>query len=837
MARRPRRPHLLATVGGRALIAVMLIAALVVVGYAAAYLAAPRDQTDALPLPPDPSPVLRLPPSTSFARYVHPLVGTARYGHTFPGATVPFGMVQWSPDTQSVATRQRPVSGYFYQDQALRGFSLTHLSGAGCPTFQDVAVLPAVGTPPPPQPRGGAGAHWGWARFAHAAEDASPGYYHVRLRSGIDVTLTATSRTGLAHLAYPRTAAATLLIDGANSVNGTRAASLRLVAPDEVRGWVTSGDFCTHNRFSYTLYLDARFNRPVRRVAAWDGRALRAGVPAVAGPQAALVLGFDTRRDPVVLVRVVLSYVDAAGARRNLQAENPSGEFKRVRRAAVQAWDRLLGRIAVSGGTRTQTEVFYTALYHALLAPTVFGDVDGRYRGLDGRVRRARGYTPYTAVSGWDIYRGEAQLLALVAPRETGDMVRSLLVGARELGRLPKWLITDHALDEMVGDAADPIIADAYAFGARGFDASAALRAMVAGATKAGGAANGYVERPGLDAYLRLGYVPEQGHGLAGAVSVTLEYALDDFAIAALAQARGQTTLADLFLRRARTWRRLYNPATGYMQPRWPNGTWRPGFDPASPWLYTEGNGAQYTWFVPQDLGDLIAAMGGNTVVQRRLDRFFGVLNAGPSAPYAWMGNEPSLLVPWVYTWAGAPWRTQAVVRRAMAWLYDTGPGGLSGNDDLGTLSAWYVWAALGLYPAVPGTDLLVLHGPLFPHARVSVPGGRRFTIEGQGAGIDRPYVQAVTLDGRARRQTWLAVGAFHAGATLRVVMGSAPNPAWGTARGDAPPSFATPRPSVRYAGRTHHARLLGGWAAPCPAPCAPRLRDGAVDGGSRSSW
>jgi len=720
------------------------------------------------------------------ARDVWPFVGTARYGYTFPGATVPFGMVQWSPDTQ-----HRAPGGYTYADTMLRGFSLTHLSGAGCPTYQDLPFLPAVGALTPPIH--GMGGHWAWASFSHSHEEASPGYYRVFLRSGVDVRLTATTRTGMARFTYPRTAAATLLLDGGGSVNGVRDASLQAVGLTEIRGWITSGNFCGHNRFSYTVYVDVRFNRPIRRIAAWNGQSLRADARAAAGPHAALVLGFDTRRDPVVMAKVGISYVDLAGARRNLHAENRTWDFEGVRRAATRQWNSMLGRLSVSGGTTPQRSVFYTALYHALIEPTVFSDVDGMYRGRDNHMYRALGYTPYTNLSGWDSYRGKTQLLALLAPRVARDMTLSLLAAARQGKGLPKWLLGNRSLNEMVGDSADINIADAYAFGARGFAATSALDAMTAGATGTGIAPDGYVERPGLRDYLALGYVPDDRHGLPGAVSVTLEYVLDDFAVAQLAQALGDTTTAATFLRRAQNWRNLYNPATGYIQPRWPDGTWRPTFVPSSPWLYTEGNAAQYTWFVPHDLRDLIAAMGGDAVVQQRLDAFFTHLNAGPAAPYAWMGNEPSILVPWVYTWAGAPWKTQAVVRRIMTQLYDPGPGGLDGNDDLGTMSAWYVWAALGLYPAVPGTGILVLHGPLFPWVHVSVPHVRSFTIEGQGAGATRPYVQSVTLNGRAWTRAWLPLNALRPGTTLRFTLGPTPQPAWGAAAADAPPSFGAP--------------------------------------------
>jgi len=728
------------------------------------------------------------------ARYVRPLVGAAGHGSTFPGATVPFGMVQWSPDTLGPSP-----NGYDYTATRLRGFSLTHLSGSGCPTHQDLPFLPSVGPSP-----AALAAHADGVGFSHADEEASPGYYRARLASGIDVRLTATARTGMARFTYPRTADARLLIDGGGSANGAHAASLRVVGPDEVRGWVTSGDFCAHNHFPYTIYVDLRFNRPIRRVDAWDGRTIRSGVHGADGPHAALVLGFDARRDPVVLAKVGLSYVDAAGASRNLSAEDPGWDVDGVRRAAADVWNGMLGRIRVAGGTMSETEVFYTALYHALLAPTIFGDVDGRYLGLDGRVRQAQGYTPYTEVSGWDIYRGEVQLLGLIAPDVASGLVRSLLAAGREGGLLPRWLLVNRSLNEMIGDPADPIIADAYAFGARDFDAGDALRQMVKGATQPGVGLDGYIERPGLADYLSLGYVPA-GEGWVGPrapASITLEYALDDFTVAQLAGALRETSTATAFLRRSQNWRALYNPATGYVEQRRPDGTWPSAFDPTNRWLFVEGNAAQYSWFVPHDPRGLIDAMGGAATARRRLDTFFASLNAGPSTVHAWMGNEPSFLVPWIYLWAGAPWRTQAVVRRIVTALFDSSPSGLPGNDDLGALSAWYVWAALGLYPAVPGTDVLALHGPLFPLARVSVPGGRLFTIEGPGAGADRPYVQSVTLDGRPYERAWLAANDLKLGTTLRVTLAATPNRGWGTAPSAAPPSFE-PAATYRASGAT----------------------------------
>lgn len=746
--------------------------------------------------------------------YVDPFIGTddgqpnfgvgGASGNTFPGATTPFGMVQWSPDTSP--PQRDHAGGYVYRDTDIRGFSLTHLSGTGCPLYEDVPFMPIVGrVTASPSARGPAQGFPYIAPFSHRDETASPGYYRVRLGSGISVALSATRRTGAGLFTFPASRAATLLINNGGSATGNTAARIAIAGPDEVAGAVTSGHFCGTPAL-YTLYFVARFDRPFRGYGAWSGATVTPGVKHSRGIRSGLYVSFDTTRDRTVQVRVGLSFVSVRNARSNLEREVAGWDFASVRAAARADWERMLGRIDIAGGTVAERRVFYTALYHVLLFPSTFSDANGQYRGFDNRVHvatytNAQGatvpYVQYANYSGWDVYRSEAPLLALLAPRELGDMAQSLLEDARQSGQLPKWSIANRQTNVMAGDPADAIIADAYAFGARGFDTAAALRAMLKGATqRIPRTYKGYAERPGLEEYLAHGYVSAERERLRGTsayvwgpAATTLEYATDDFAIAQFAGALGDRAVRDAYLRRSRNWRSVFDPARGYVVPRLANGRFVAHYDPASRDGFVEGDGAQYTWMVPFDMRGLFAAMGGPSVAARRLDTFFTRLNAGPVAPYAFMGNEPSADAPWAYDFLGQPWRTQDVARRIILSLYDASPGGEPGNDDLGQTSAWYVFAAIGLYPAIPGLGGFAVGSPLFRRVTLHLSGGD-LTIVAPKASDGAPYVRSLTLNGRPYRRTWLPIGLIAKGAILRFDLSERPQTGWGTARVDAPPSF-----------------------------------------------
>jgi predicted alpha-1,2-mannosidase len=726
---------------------------------------------------------------------VDPFIGTADEGRTFPGATVPFGMVQFSPDT-----RVEP-GGYEYHDSAVQGFSLTHLSGAGCVAYQDFPILP-TDAPVTASPAAE------WARYAshfsHANESAAPGYYSVRLDpSQTQVELTATPRTGMARFRFRQTPTANILLNVSGSGLDAADAAVELIGNTQLSGRVSAGGFCG-NQHAYTLYFAAQFDRPFQASGTWTNAGTEPGSTAATGPSSGAYVAFDARQNPVVQVKVGLSFVSAANAQLNLQRESPSWDFDAVRAAAAAAWEEQLGGIQVEGGSPAQRKTFYTALYHAFLHPNVFSDVNGEYQGFDDQVHLADGYQHYANFSGWDIYRTQVPLLAWLAPRQTSDMLRSLIVDAQQGGALPRWPIANDETGTMAGDPSAVILANGYAFGAD-LDLDAAWQAVQWSADTAGARSRAYEVRPGLGDYVSRGYVALGSGGVRGAAATTLEYANADFAIARLAEARGDETARARFMWRAQGWEHLFDPDSGFIHPRVLDGTFLRGFDPdaGTPFPggeqlgFVEGDTWQYTWMVPFNLEALILGLGGPGEATRRLDTFFDELNAGPIQPHAWMGNEPSFGAPWVYAFAGAPSHTQAVVNRIRSELFAPTPGGLPGNDDLGATSAWYVWSSLGLYPLIPGVGGFVLGSPLFPAATVYGGHGENVRIAAQGG--PGPYVRSLRLNGSDYSRTWVPLEALEGASSLQFTL-SPRAEAWGSGADDAPPSFTEgERPAIGF--------------------------------------
>ncbi|WP_165845325.1 GH92 family glycosyl hydrolase [Streptacidiphilus pinicola] len=753
------------------------------------------------------------------AALVDPMVGTGSGGtvvgqvDTFPGADLPFGMVQWSPDTPS-----RPDGGgYNVADSQITGFSLTHLSGPGCAIAGDFPILPLTGALPG-NPDSAA------ETYDRASQTAHPGSYTVTA-GGVHTQLAVTARTGVARFTYPASRQARLLVKVADSANGSSAADFQAIGDREITGSVTSGHFCGQPN-SYTVHFAARFDRPFTASGTWGGAsaaqvATRAGATSVretgrqiprsrtysttgsaagaasqgAGVVAGGWLTFDTTKDTHVGMQVAVSYVSVQGALNNLNAEARSYDVGRVALAAKAAWNRQLRTISVAGGSRTAQATFYTALYHASLEPSLFSDADGRYPGFDEKVHQVRpGHAQYANYSGWDIYRSQTPLLATIDPPVAADMATSLLNDAAQGGALPKWPSANGYTGVMNGDSADPILADTYAFGARGFDAATALTDMVNGADGNTGAPGQgwYVERPNGAAYIKDGYVPNIGSDSISPVpngaSETLEYALDDFSISRLAQSLGHGSDAAVFTRRSQNWANVLDTANGYVEPRdaagaFPSGppVTVSGFGQSG---FQEGNAAQYTWMVPQNLAGLVQGLGGKQAAAKRLDSYFTQLNAGPNAPYQWQGNEIALDTPWVYDSIGEAWKTQSVVHRVLTQLYGLNPGGEPGNDDLGAMSSWYVWAALGVYPQTPGVPMMVLGAPQFPSATVHGAYGD-LTIDARGAGD--PYVRSLRVNGQATGHSWIDLTKAH---RLDYTLSSTPNTGWGAAAADVPPSF-----------------------------------------------
>ncbi|HEX6122855.1 MAG TPA: GH92 family glycosyl hydrolase [Ktedonobacterales bacterium] len=760
-------------------------------------------------LPPLPTPTADPFAPVALTQYVNPFIGSewaspsfgygGSGGQTFPGATLPFGMAQWSPDTGPTPSWALDPGGYTYSDPRIERFSLTHINGAGCNVSGDLPFMPtttAVDSPPP----------WSGERysatFTHGHEHAEPGYYSVLLDTGIHVELTATLRSGLARLRYPAGQRQILLIETGTDLQQVYDAHAELVGTDQVVGWVTGGHFCNVLPSTYTLYFAARFSRPVKASGAWQG-GVTPGARQASGPQSGLYLEFPAAPGNEVLVKVGLSYVSVANARANLVAENPGWDFDATRAAAHTTWNTLLNRVQVSGGSTTERRIFYTALYHALLQPNTFSDANGQYRGFDGRVHTANGFTQYANFSGWDIYRTQIPLVALLAPRQADDMMRSLVADAEQGGGLPRWSLANVETGLMVGDPAAAILAEGLAFGDGGFDTGAALRALVRGATQPGIGLPGSEERPGLDAYLRLGYVPL---GAASApTAASLEYYTADYAIACFAARTGDAATARRFAARAAWWSRLFDPATGTIQPRTYDGAFVG--DGTTTDGFIEGTASQYTWMVPFDLGGLVARMGGRAQAERRLDAYFTNLKAGPREPQAWMGNEVSFGAPWVYDYVGAPWKTQATVRRIMRELFKDAPDGLPGNDDLGTMSSWYVWAALGLYPLIPGRAGFVLGSPLFPQVTLTL-GTRHVRLVAHGAGEKAPYIQRMLLDGVPSSRQWLPLETLAKASEVTYTMASSPNRAWAARRAMRRPRSRRRIGSTRR--RSRRPRLAG---------------------------
>ena len=748
---------------------------------------------------------------------VNPFIGTgsgdAVVGpvNMFPGAAAPFGMLTWSPDTNS-----RPASGgYSYTDSSTIGLSVTHVSGAGCGIAGDLPILPTVGDI-------GGNPTATTEPFSHADESASPGSYSTTLGTGtsaVGVDVAATTRTGLGSFTYPATTSANVLFKVGDSQGFVSAANVSIVGDDEVTGSIDEGKFCDMPNMS-TVYFAAKFDRPFTAHGTWNGTTVTAGSSSATGQNSGAYVGFDTTSDAKVGMQVSISYVGVANAEGNLRAElHDTWNVASVAAQTRAQWRKLLSEIRIGGGTHDQQVEFYSALYHAMLDPSTYSDANGQYLGMDGKVHRTRpGQAQYTTFSGWDIYRDEVPLLATVAPSQTSAMMQSLVNDAEQGGWLPKWPVAGGYTGMMGGDSSDAILAEAYAFGARDFDTGAALAAMLKGADQVQSTSTPsdlgegyYQERPGLDAYLKNGYAAndetESGSAVPDGASLTLEYATDDFAISQFAQDLGQHGTSAAFLRRSQNWENIYNTDSGYLQPRDDAGVF-PAGDPTTDGLssfgqsgFQEGNAAQYAFSVPQDLHGLITAMGGDTAVVSRLDSFFQQDQAGPNAPYYWAGNETDLLTPWVYDYAGAPYKTTAEVHHLLDDVYADTPAGEPGNDDLGAMSSWYVWGALGMYPETPGAPVLALSAPIFPTVRLDLP-GHSTVVTAPGAS-DQGYINSLSVNGSAWNQDWIPasdlVGAGHAdsgghagAAPTRIDarISSTPNTHWAAASADAPPSY-----------------------------------------------
>ena len=740
------------------------------------------------------SPV-KTPPASDPAEAVDPFIGTSGEGHTFPGAVAPFGMVQLSPDTHVGPARQTYnwAAGYRHEDQSILGFSHTHFSGAGHSDLGDFLVAPVSGDTVALEP--GTAEKPGY-RSRKANEVAAAGYYAVTLTDpGVRAEMTAGARIGVHRYTFPTGKAAHLVLDLRSIIYdypGKILWSSVRIRPDgtitgmrEVRGWAAPRRVFFAMRFSAPLtghqfvttekdVLYKGFKGPGRGPETLDSLAGRAIV-------AQLDFGALTRP---LEVKVALSGVDEDGAIANLASE--PGDFDAIRAKTHTAWNEALGAVKIDAPKAMRTNV-YTALYHSLMAPSVWSDADGRWRGPDDQVHEGAGFTMHSTFSLWDTFRAEHPLLTLIQPEaKNADFVNSLVAGQKTspFGILPVWQFGGKETWTMIGYHAVPVIADACLKGIRGIDCAGALKTMVASAD--------YAPYGGLGDYMKLGYVPIDRE--PEAASKTVEYAYDDWTIARLARQLGDTATAQRFEQRARNWRNSFDAKTGFLRARKADGTFRTPFDPTAINYgsdYTEGNAWQYSWFMPHDQGGLFRLLGGDAKAVAKLDAMFDHDNskldyshaediAGLIGQYI-HGNEPSHHVAYLYSYAGQPWRTHERLKQIVDSQYKPTPDGLAGNDDLGQMSAWLVFTALGFYPVAPGSNEYVIGRPFVDRAEMTLPSGQRFTVAADGLSDANRYVGKVTLNGRPLERGYITDAEIRAGGDLRFTMQATPDKTWAT--------------------------------------------------------
>lgn len=717
---------------------------------------------------------------------VDPFVGTGGMGFgvgsAFPGPSAPFGMVRPGPDSSSDfgAPGFYHCSGYWYEDTHLDGFSQVRLHGIGVADLGAVLLMPTSGMD------GAKTDEEGWrSPYSHETEEARPGYYAVTLDdTGIRVELSATVRAGIHRYTFPAGLDPVVIVDPSHALgeNSCPSARVDLGAEDGVvEGWTLHQGGLAGRGDGVVVYYSLRFDPPPASSGTWTEGVLAEGsASAEGGDDVGAWLRFDLPEGGEVAVEVGISFRGVEAARGNREAEVAGQSLDEVAAATLAAWEEALRVVEVEGGTHEEQGIFYSALYHSMLMPDVLTDADGSYRGFDGEDHAAEGFVYHSNMSLWDTYRTQHPLLALLAPGRQRDAVISLVKMYEQGGALPRWPAGTADSGSMVGESATIVIAESYLKGIVDFDVETAWEGMVAGADGTLPPEVGYGGRPGLEGYVERGWCAADEVG--GATSVTMEYANDDHALSLLAEALGRDEDAARYRERSQGWRGLFDPETGFLEGRYADGTWaRRGSDAAWEDWYTEANAWQTVWSVPFDPPGLIEAMGGEDAFVARLSEFFDLsaqqADTALFDPYYWHGNEPDIHAPWLFVEAGRPDLAQRWVRWVMDGKYRLAPDGLDGNDDGGTLSAWYVFAALGLYP-VAGTDRYWVGAPRFPRATLHLAGGD-LVIDAPGAGAEAPYVAAATLDGEPLAGPWLTHDRIAAGGVLAFDLSGAPTD-WG---------------------------------------------------------
>lgn len=701
--------------------------------------------------------------SENYAEIVDPMIGTDFTGNTYPGAQAPFGMVQLSPDNGLPGWDR--IAGYFYPDSTIAGFSHTHLSGTGAGDLYDISFMPV--TMPMKEAQAPLGIH---SKFTHDKETARAGYYKVHLDDyNIDVELTATPRAGIQRYTFPEGDAGILLnLDKATNWDRTLDSRVEVIDSVTIAGYRFSDGWARNQK----VYFATRFSRPINAMT-FDRRKIEAENGDSIGEGVVASLYFPTKKGDQVTVSTALSPTSAEEAIANLKAEVPTDDFDHYLAQTTQAWNDRLGRVRVTTNNADRKKVFYTALYHAMLAPTIYNNVDGSYLGPDGKIHQADGWTNYSTFSLWDTYRASHPLFTLLDPTVAGDMARSLVEFADQNGRLPVWNMWASETDMMIGYHSAPVIVDAIFKNLGEIDSRKALDLMVQTARM-----RDYRQ---LGDYIDKGYVPVK-EGDNWSMSKTMEYAFDDWCIALLAEKLGDEPLRKEFADRAGYYANTFNPATGFFQPRKADGTFVTPFVPEE---YTEdiceSNAWQYLFAVQHDLDGLTELLGGRQGLENKLDSMFTYVNPDIELPifstgmigqYA-HGNEPGQHVAYLYNLTDNPWKGTDYLRQIMETLYTSDPAGICGNDDTGQMSAWYVFSALGFYPVNPVDGRYAIGAPMFERAELDLPNGKTLTITAEGLSDENRYIESVSLNGKQLTAPWLTHGELLEGGTLEFRMTS----------------------------------------------------------------
>jgi len=702
--------------------------------------------------------------TVNYAEKVNTLIGTKgkgkspqemylEAGFTFPGATYPFGMVQFT-------------TTFFDED---KGFVVNQLSGAGCPHMGNFPTLPLNGDllASPNDMKG--------YKPQYHMEKAMAGYYKVKLESSnTDCELSVTKRTGMATYKFAdSTKHATIIIGSGINATKITEASVKITGPGKVEGYANGGSFCGI-KTDYKVYFVAEFDVTPIASGTWKDNKINPSSTSESGENSGAYFTFDVPADKFIHYKFALSYVSIENARQNLKAENPGWNFAAIKNNAISAWNHQLGKIEATGGDNDLTTQFYTHLYHAFVHPSIANDVNGEYIGADNKVKKAVGFNDYTEFSNWDTYRTTIPLLAMLAPKETSDMMQSTVKFAEQSGGgFPRWVMANIETGIMQGDPTSIVIANAYAFGATNFDTKAALAIMRKGAEVPGTKSQNELTRPQLDQYLTKGYAQ---------ASMSLEYNSADFAIGKFAlQTAGDKALYHKYVESAQKWKNIYNPERKWLQSRNADGSWRNENDDMR-----EASFKTYFWMVPFNLKKLIDTIGGKEFAEKRLDEYFVKLNADYSQQWFAAGNEPDFQAPWSYNWTNAPYKTQALIRRIFKESYSGRDNGLPGNDDLGAMGAWYVFAGIGMYPMIPGYAGFSVNSPSFPLVKVHLGTGKTLVIK--GGSQTKPYVTSLTVNGKKWDGTWIPYSTIKNGGVITYTLSAEPDKTWGTKI--APPSF-----------------------------------------------